>query len=79
MLLASVRSHVSRKGSHKFGTRSQFIPPVAGPEVAVPATGQTASELRYGRRVALIASIVVGLPFTFTVQAILTGYESARD
>src|SRR6266542_2257775 len=40
--LLSVRSQLSRKGSHKFGTRNQLRPPV----VPVPATGQAASELR---------------------------------
>ena len=73
LTLASVRSQVSRNGFHKLGTRSQLIPPVAGPVVAVPATGQMASELRYGNLLAPTASITVGVEPTFTVHAIRTG------
>jgi len=40
--VASVRSQVSRYGSHRFGTRNQLTPPVA----PVPATGQAANELK---------------------------------
>lgn len=40
--VASVRSQLLRKGSHRFGTRNQLMPPV----VSVPATGQAANELR---------------------------------
>src|SRR5437868_14965130 len=73
LTLASARSHVSRNGFHKFGINSQLIPPVAGPVIAVPATGQMASELRYGKRLAPTASITVGVDATLAVHAIRTG------
>ena len=61
----SVRSHVLRNGSHKFGISSQLTPPVS----PVPATGHAARELRHGRRGIPTASIVAPP----TLQAIRTG------
>jgi hypothetical protein len=49
------------------------------PELAVTPTGHAANELRQGNRGMPTASMIVGVPPTFTVHAMRTGYESTRD